>query len=158
MKRDYCQNSNMFWGAVDNVWWSTGLVEHEDYFRATDIGLPDRIIPANTDAYYPRPLFNSRKNQETQTRYLQNASYIRLKNLQIGYSLPKNIVNKIYLENIRVFVSGENLWTGTGLSKIFDPETLTGGNTDSNANGYIKSGGNAYPLARTWSFGVSITM
>ena len=158
MKRDYFQNSNMFWGAVDNVWWSTGLVEHEDYFRATDIGLPDRIIPANTDAYYPRPLFNSRKNQETQTRYLQNASYIRLKNLQIGYSLPKNIVNKIYLENIRVFVSGENLWTGTGLSKIFDPETLTGGNTDSNANSYIKSGGNAYPLARTWSFGVSITM
>jgi hypothetical protein len=46
-----------------------------------------------------------------------------------------------------VFVSGENLWTGTSLSSLFDPETISGGN-----------GGNAYPLSSTWSFGLSLTL
>ena len=90
--------------------------------------------------------------------YLQDASYIRLKNLQLGYTLPSAWMQKIGLTKCRVFVSGESLWTGTGLSNLFDPETVDGGNTDSNANGAIKNAGNAYPLSRTWSFGVSLTL
>lgn len=87
------------------------------------------------------------KNQQTQTRYLQDASYIRLKNLQIGYTLPVAWTQKVGLNKCRLFVSGENLWTGTSLSSLFDPETISGGN-----------GGNAYPLSRTWSFGLSLTL
>ena len=163
MKRDYWQGSNMFWGAIGDQWWSTGLKEHEDYFRAEAVGLNGHEIPANLDSYYPRPIFGNGsngagKNQKTQSRYLQNASYIRLKNLQLGYSLPSAWMQKIGFERCRVFVSGENLWTGTGLSKLFDPETIDGGNTDSGANSAIKSGGNAYPLSRTWSFGLSLTL
>lgn len=116
-------------------------------------------IAANLDAYYPRPTFgDGSKNQKAQTRYLQDASYIRLKNLQLGYTLPSAWMQKIGLTKCRVFVSGENLWTGTGLSNLFDPETVDGGNTDSNANGAIKNAGNAYPLSRTCSFGVSLTL
>lgn len=157
MKRDIWNNTNMFWGAVDNQWWSTGLKEHGDYFRAEATGLNNEI-PANPDAYYPRPLFNSNKNHKNQSRYLQDASYIRLKNLQIGYSLPATWVRKIAISNCRVFVSAENLWTGTSLSKLFDPETVDGGNTDTNANAWIKGSGNAYPLSRTWSFGINVTL
>ena len=44
------------------------------------------------------------------------------------------MIRKIGITNCRIFVSGENLWTGTKLSKLFDPETISGGNTDSNAS------------------------
>lgn len=158
MKRDYWQGSNMFWGVISGMWWSTGLKEHGDYFRPAPIGLEGYEIPANLDAYYPRPIFDTDKNHETQTRYLQNAAYIRLKNLQVGYTIPAPVIRKLGINSCRIFVSGENLWTGTSLSKLFDPETLNGGNTDKDANGAIKSGGNAYPLSRTWSVGLSISL
>lgn len=147
MKRDFWRDGTIFWGVYGSEWWSNGLVGHEDFFHADAIGLPGHEIPANTDSYYPRPIFDNFKNQEVQTRYLQNAAYIRLKNLQIGYTIPSNVINKIGISNLRVFVSGENLWTGTKLSKLLDPETLNGG--------YV---GNAYPLMKTWSFGLSVTL
>lgn len=149
MKRDYFSSSAMFWGVYGSEWWSTGFAEHADYFRAEDIGLDGYTIPANLDAYYPRPIFDDKKNQEVQSRYLQNAAYIRLKNFQLGYTLPAKITNRIGITNLRVFVSGENLWTGTKLSRLFDPETISGG--------YDDGGGNAYPLSRTWSFGLSLS-
>lgn len=162
MKRDYWQGSNMFWGCVQDMWWSAGLKEHGDYFRAEPSGL-NKEIPANLDAYYPRPIFGwnsdgAGKNHENQTRYLQNASYIRLKNLQLGYTLPTQAVTKIGLSKCRIYVSGENLWTGTSLSNLFDPETISGGDTRSDANQFVRSGGNAYPLSRTFSLGISLTL
>lgn len=159
MKRDYWQGGNMFWGVVNALWWSTGLAEHNDYFRAEPIGLEGHQIAANTDSYYPRPLFTEgSKNRQIQTRYLQDASYIRLKNLQLGYTLPQTWTQKIGLTKCRVFISGENLWTGTKLSKIFDPETINGGNSDTSAKEYVRNSGNAYPLSQTWSFGLSLTL
>jgi TonB-linked SusC/RagA family outer membrane protein len=155
LKRDIWNSTNMFFGTIGDQWWSAGLKEHGDYFRAEPAGLYNEI-PANLDSYYPRPLFNT-KNQRTQTRYLQDASYIRLKNLQVGYSLPSSLIKKISIDKCRIFVSGENLWTGTSLSKLFDPETVDGGNTDSSANAQIRNSGNAYPLSTTWAFGINIT-
>jgi TonB-linked SusC/RagA family outer membrane protein len=140
-KRDYFASSYYFWGVSSwGEWWSTGLKQHNDYWTAN-----------NTNAYYPRPIFGSGKNQQTQTRYLQNAAYIRLKNLQIGYSLPDNIVRKIGINKLRMFVSGENLWTGTHLTKIYDPETI-GYDTDGKVSDCL-----AYPLSKTFSCGLSIT-
>lgn len=156
MKHDVWNGSNMFWGVKANLWWSTGFKEHTDYFRAESIGLSDHNIPANLDAYYPRPLFRTDMNQQTQTRYLQDASYIRLKNLQIGYTLPSSLTRKIAISNCRLFISGENVWTGTSLSKLFDPETITGGGNS--GHWATSDGGNAYPLSRTWSFGINVTL
>ena len=152
LKRDYWGNGN-FLGYLFGVqgdqgmWWTHGLQEHSDYFRAEAIGVEGHMIPANLDAYYPRPIFETMKNQYAQTRYLQDASYIRLKNLSIGYTLPATWMKKISLTKCRIFISGENLWTGTKLSSLFDPETISGG-----------MGGNAYPLSKTWSFGLSLTL
>ena len=78
--------------------------------------------------------------------YLQNAAYIRLQNLTIGYTLSKDISRKVYLDNVRFFLSGENLWVGTKLSKIFDPETVA------------NSAGNSYPLYKAYSIGLSIAL
>ena len=73
--------------------------------------------------------------------------YNCLKNFQLGYTFPAKWMKSMGLTRCRVFVSGENLWTGTSLSSLFDPETISGGN-----------GGNAYPLSSTWSFGLSLTL
>jgi hypothetical protein len=141
MKRDYFQGSYYFWGAGGWVWDATCMKPHLDYFRENS----DHPLGQNLDSYFPRPLFNSDKNRRTQTRYLQNAAYIRLKNVQLGYSLPASLTQKIRISKLRLFVSGENLWTGTSMFKTFDPETIDGG-----------WGGNVYPLSKTISAGLSI--
>ncbi len=149
MKRDFFQNHNYFWGSDKEMWWMQGLTSHADYFRGEDSwSVKKGYAEANTNAYYPRPVVSGGgKNRQVQSRYLQDASYIRLKNLQVGYTLPTNITEKAGLAKVRVYFSGENLWTGTNLSKLFDPETINSG-----------KGGSAYPLSRTYSFGLSLTL
>ncbi|GHT13249.1 SusC/RagA family TonB-linked outer membrane protein [Bacteroidia bacterium] len=159
MKRDYWQGSYLFWGARaggndgsnngggngtswqdGGIWWATGFTSHLDYFR--DENSP---LGANTDSYFPKPYLNNAKNNYVQSRYLQDASYIRLKNLQIGYTLPASLTNKVKVEKLRIFFSGENLWTGTKMAKTFDPETIDGG-----------WNGSVYPLSKVLSFGVNL--
>lgn len=141
MKRDYFQEGYYFWGAKNDKWWSTGLTDHKDYFRDADNPLGE-----NLDGYYARPIFGSGKNQVVQTRYLQNAAYVRLKNIQIGYTVePKGKLGK-GISKVRFYVSGENLWQGSTTAKMFDPETIDGG-----------SNGTVYPLTKSWAAGLSAT-
>ncbi len=159
MQRDYWNGNYFFWGAYgggdkqvneggSGIWWSTGFTEHYDYFRDENtLSVQNGVNGINLDSYYPRPLFNSSKNNYRQTKYLQNASYIRLKNLQLGYSLPTSLTKKLHISKLRVFASGENLWTGTKLKKMFDPETIDGG---------WASSGNVYPLSQVLSLGVNV--
>ncbi len=142
MKRDFFTSSSDFWGA-SSLWGSSAYEQHMDYFRNDD----NHLLGMNLDSYYPRPLFGTDKNKQPQSRYLLNASYIRLKNLSIGYTLPQNLVAKWKLQNLRVFVTGENLWTGTGLTDLFDPETIA-----SAPAGMMK-----YPMSAVYSFGLSVT-
>lgn len=159
MQRDYWNGNYFFWGAYgggqkqvneggSGMWWSTGFTEHSDYFRDENtLSVQNGVNGVNLNSYYPRPLFNSSKNNYRQTNYLQDASYIRLKNLQLGYSLPVSLTKKLHISKLRVFASGENLWTGTKLKKLFDPETIDGG---------WASSGNVYPLSQVISLGVNV--
>lgn len=134
--------ATMFWGSVG--YWQTNFFKpHLDYFRSEDTKSP---LGPNVDGYYPRPM-NSDKNRHAQSRYLQNASYVRLKNVTLGYTLPTGLTKKFYVNNLRFFVSAENLLTFTGLCKTFDPETIGVGDWD----------GCTYPLSKTISFGLSAT-
>lgn len=133
-------NGHQFWGA-SNMWHGIGLQAHEDYFR-----LAGDPMGENLNAYYPRPIFDNSKNRQVQTRYIQNGAYIRLKNVQIGYTLPTEWVRKAAISKLRVFVSAENLWTGTSLSKAFDPEAFSGD----------QGVGRVYPLQSTISCGLSV--
>lgn len=148
-KRDFFQNHSYFWGTHNDMWWMQGLTPHADYFRDESTwSVKEGFAEVNYDSYYPRPIVSGGdKNRQVQSRYLQDASYIRLKNLQFGYTLPVKITKRAGFENVRVYFSGENLWTGTHLSKLFDPETIGSG-----------KGGAAYPLSRTYSFGISVTL
>lgn len=149
-KRDYWVNPNsgggsagkggVFWGLCHNLSESVFLDGHLDYWR--DESSP---LGANKDAYFPRPLDDYR-NKQTQTRYLQDASYLRLKNLQVGFTLPQQWLDAIRFRNIRLYFSAENLFTITKMSKLIDPETI-----DVNK----MAAGATYPLSRTFSFGVT---
>lgn len=140
-KRDFYTNSPMFFGIAGNgLWTMVPLVQHLDYFRAE----PSGNLDANTDAYYPRPLISGfRKNQQWQSRYVIDASYIRLKNITLGYTLPSHITKKFFVSNLRVYVSGENLLTFTKVPKMYDPETIGASDT--------------YPLQKMITAGLSIT-
>lgn len=146
MKRDYWQGSDFMFGASGAGQWSaSGISNVYDYFRNENTwSVQGGYANVNTDAYLPRPLYSS-KNLQIQTRYLQNAAYVRLKNLTIGYTLPLEMTSKWGISKMRVYFSGENLWTGTGLVDQFDPETIGTNN------------GNAYPLQRIYSVGLSLT-
>lgn len=134
-----------FWGAtVGGRWESLFFNEHLDYWRDDT-----SLLGENYDSYYARPLYYTNRNRETQTRYLQDGSYLRLKNLQIGYTFPEAWTKKFYVQNLRIFFSAENLHTWTKMSKVIDPESLEVSK--------MKSGG-TYPLSRTFSFGLSVTL
>ena len=135
-KRDimFAQDANMFWGVTGwGRWQSSIFTVHQD-----------RWTEDNPNGYYPRWYFNTYKNSQPQTRYLQNAAYMRIKNVQLGYTIPKNITNKIKFQRIRIFVNAENLATYTKLMKVIDPEI-------------VDSQGRSYPLQRAYAFGINIT-
>lgn len=142
-KRDYMPGGPYFWGAYGGMWQSTGFEEHIDYYRDENSPMVKAgVASVNLDPYFPRPYFNTSKNQQTQTRYIQNAAYLRLKNTQVGYNFE--ILNKT---RARVYISGENLLTFTKMIDIFDPETV-------GLQGW--SDGKTYPYARVYSIGLSI--
>ncbi|UBD77131.1 TonB-dependent receptor [Parabacteroides goldsteinii] len=123
-KRDLWLTGNMFWGF--NNWNQTTLFPHHlDYYRDAEESTYSGL-GVNTDAYYPRPYSQSslyKKNQQIQTKYLQNGAYLRLKNLQLGYSIPQTVLKKVGLQKSRIYCSAENVLTLTKLPVGFDPET-----------------------------------
>ena len=142
-KRDFWDASPYSVGANTGLWQSAAFKDHLDYWRpATDTN-----FGPNPNAFYPRPLFGAgSKNFQTSDRYLQNAAYMRIKNIQIGYTLPAAIASKIGASRVRFYFSAENLATFTKMNKIFDPEA-TGGDWGP---------GKIYPLQRTVSFGLNL--
>lgn len=143
LKRDFFQNGKYFFGSCGWSKWGTMVLDqHLDYFRDNE----DNPLGVNTDSYYPRPYLDTEKNVQWQSGYVQNAAYVRLKNLQLGYTIPQNLTRKARIENLRIYFSGENLLTFTKMTDLFDPETIGENET-----------GNVYPLSRTYSFGLSIT-
>lgn len=154
MKRDYWAGSS--WGGLEYLfgvtnsgrWWCAGITDVQDYFRNEDSwSVANGYRSENLDAWLPRPQESS-KNVQTQSRYLLNAAYMRLKNFQIGYTIPNELVSKWGISNLRVFFSAENLFTITEMPDQFDPELI---GTDASAN-------NGYPLSKTFSFGINITL
>lgn len=99
----------------------------------------------NPDAYWPR-LYNYNGdmfNFQPSDKWVQNAAYLRLKNITLGYTIP---VDKRYIQKLRVYISGNDVWEKSDILKVFDPEA--GNNV----------GRNYYPFFRTWSFGVNVTL
>lgn len=148
MKRDYWASGPMMFGACQQGKWQAVVFEpHTDYFRPADTTDP---LGPNVDSYLPRVNWGGPTNTTTQTAFLQNAAYCRLKNVTIGYTLPQNLTRKAYIERARVFVSGENLANITNFTKMGDPELIEAYNE---AYGFAK----VYPISRVFSVGLNVT-
>ena len=91
--------------------------------------LEESWSPDNPDAYWPGPRFrrieDNTKNFHPQTRYLQDASYIRLKNMTLNYRFPHSLVGRAGLSSASVYFSGHNVWEFTNMRKPLDPEYTT---------------------------------
>ncbi len=129
-KRNYMLEGSQFWGFTSQ--WDVPYTPALDYWT-TD----------NRNAYFPRPGWQNGGNRQTSNRYLQSAAYGRLKNLTVGYTLPKTLITKIGLSRLRIYITGENLITVTPLNKAFDPETL---------------GNLTYPINRKVAVGLNLTL
>ena len=116
----------------------------DDYWKPKDPGNGDWTA-VNPNAKYPRiygGLGNSKSNTQKSDKYLLDASYLRIKNITLSYTLPKQWLTKIFLSQMKAFVSIENLATFTSLPRGIDPEKM---NWD-------------YPSFRTVSFGLNFTL
>ncbi|WP_202616893.1 SusC/RagA family TonB-linked outer membrane protein [Arcticibacter tournemirensis] len=128
MKRDAWLYGTYFWGLTDE--WSVPLKYNLDTWT-----------PQNPDAYYPVNKIGAWYNQMEQTKYRQNAAYARLKQVTLGYTLPKALTGRAKISRARVYVTGQNLFEITELHDAFDPEVLNG---------------QTYPLSRSIAFGLQI--
>jgi TonB-linked SusC/RagA family outer membrane protein len=106
--------------------------------------IDDAWRPDNRDAYWPAIQYTT-KNYPPQTRYLQNAAYVRVKSLTVSYNLPVSLLGKVGLKSGRLYIAGQNLWELSKIRKPLDPE-------------YVFSNSIDYPLMRTYSVGLIINL
>lgn len=150
MKRDVWLDSPLFWG-YDGAWSST----------LNDYHVDNSWSETNSSAYYPVPTW-SKRSKEVQTKYLQNGAFIRLKDVTVSYSLPKTLINRIGLQQLKVYVSGQNLWEATGLYKYMDPDVVGSRKSTAKSDAVVGDlatgdGGRVYPFTRSYSFGINAT-
>ena len=115
----------------------------------------------NPDAYLPRytgyygVLYKGTANANT--RYMQDVSYIRLKNLQVGYNLPTKWVSKIGMKKAAIYFSGENLWTWSPTYKWSRAIDVTANIYGTDSERSSTGDGYNYPTMKSYSFGLNIT-
>ena len=109
---------------------------HADRYQASN---------PNPNAAYPRFTYNQSYNQRFSTFWMENASYLRLKNVQIGYTIPSRFTKSLRIDRCRIYASADNLLTFTNYFSSADPERP------------VQAGGN-YPQVKTYVFGINITL
>jgi TonB-linked SusC/RagA family outer membrane protein len=133
-KRSFLPNSEMLAPMLEG--WFMPMAHHRDYWT-----------PENPNAAFPRPFLNGRHNYAPSDRWVLDGSYIRLKNIQIGYSFSSTLLKKAKISRARVFVSGQDIWTKTRMgvfNGVFDPENVNNVRAD-------------YPYFGTMAGGINLT-
>lgn len=140
--------------------WATGNMVLPGYYgaEANFAYTLDYWTEENTGAFYPRPVNHAQTakwNYLPNDRYLLDASYLRMKTLSFGYSLPSKLIRKMKIEKFRIYFTGENLFEFDNLGDVpIDPEidwTTTTANDS-------RSFGRSYPYRRTISFGIQVEL
>lgn len=106
--------------------------QHKDYWTSE-----------NRNATFPRLAFNEINNMQNSSFWMKNAAYIRMKNIQLGYTFPKSLLKNSPISHLRLYVSGDNLLTIDNFWKGFDVEAPVGN-------------GGYYPQVKTFSVGVNL--
>ncbi len=128
-------------------------------FNLTQNYYDERWTGEGTSNTQPRAAWEAKSNNtRPSSRFLEDASYLKLKNIQIGYNFSDKILNKLFLTKLRIYCSGTNLYTLTNYSGL-DPELTTSDNTAHSSESFRVDGidWSTYPAAFTISFGVQVT-
>lgn len=111
-----------------------------------------RWTPENTDATHPRMVYNSQNlSNSVSSRYLEDASLLRLRNVTLGYRIPSSISNRFGVNGLDVFLSGDNIWSKTKFSGL-DPE-----GTLSQSTGRGGDATSQYPVPKRFLFGINVS-
>jgi len=148
-KRDWypVHHQNPFWGPYG--FWAAEIPSHF-------IGTSYTNDNPDPNAYWPKWKGNqaygdgsTSRQLQTQTGYMQNLAYIRLKDLTLSYSLPKQITERLKVKGVRFYFSGQNIWTYSPVFKItkdIDPEQMD------------TSVGTVYPMLKSYSLGINLSL
>lgn len=176
----YGIRAGMEWKGVDFEFYFQGVGKRKlwprgdtaiPYYRGADMLLDHQLdywTESNPNAKYPNPFSgnnagrvaglvaaNGGNNFYPQTKYLLNMAYLRLKNVTLGYTFPRQMTEHIYLSKVRVYVSAQNLFEISNVGIPIDPEVNFNSDTDfSTTSNFV---GRSYPYARTLSFGLQVT-
>jgi TonB-linked SusC/RagA family outer membrane protein len=133
------QWGNVFKGMLDDRWVSS------DISGTKDTENPNASYPRLSYADGTATTAGCVNNQQTSTFWLRDGRYLRLKNLDFGYTLPKTMVNKWHCTNVRFYVTGTNLFFLSRKFDMWDPESL-------------QSRGESYPLTKAVTVGVQVSL
>ena len=157
--------SVFFQGIGKREIWGAGFLAIPG-FNSADGAMPEAIAsnywtPDHQDAFYPAAYnnagSNTANNMQIQDRYLLNMSYLRLKNLTIGYTLPTRISKKAAMSSVRAYLAAENLVTWDHLGDLpIDPENITGYSMWNTSNYNSSRTGTGAPAFKTFSVGLQI--
>jgi len=150
-------NFNVEWRGLDFMMFWQGTAGNDIYDATMRVDKQNQNLPSwmlgrwtgeGTSNNIPRYVVGNTNNLVASDLYVHNGSYLRLKNIQIGYTLPKSITKRFFVDNLRFFVMAENLLTFTKYHG-YDPEISSGGTS-------LGVDWGVYPQARTWSIGFNI--
>lgn len=151
--------SSFFQGVAKRDFWASGpvFVPGWNPAEAAYEHQMDYWTESNPNAFYPRPTNQGQSNNSlnflTQSKYLLDMSYLRLKNITLGYTIPTRLTNKVKIDRLRIYVSGENMFTISNVGIPIDPEVdYTADQSD------LASFGRVYPFRKTYSFGLQLTL
>lgn len=158
---NYTLRGNLGWKNFDFSFMLQGVGKCDGYLSGSarhafqdNAGYPQRVHTdryhvvnnPNPHASYPRLTYgNDYNHRQLSTFWLEDASYLRLKNIQLGYTIPKRLLQRAHISNCRLYVSIDNLFTKSDYFYAYDPETPS-----NNRGGY-------YPQVKTFVFGVNIS-
>ena len=145
--------------------WGSGQLAIPGYY-AKEGAIPETFASDywtenRTDAFYPRAWdlggSNSGFGMQVQSKYLLNMAYLRIKNITFGYTFPKNLLEKVFLKNVRIYLSLENFFTFTNYAGM-DPETeAISGYSMFSSNYNLGRTGTGTPTFKSLSFGFQLT-
>lgn len=169
-KRDWypsCE-SGFFWGMYNRPYGYLPKVHTTDAVQV-DYSTSNWVVTnADSKPYFTRQVaYSANRNVGPLTwendYYMQNAAYCRVKNITIDYTFPKKLTQKLHTDNLKVYVSAENLFTFSPIykhTKMFDPEVISYGDSDFTASDNTGLGGAgqgySYPMLKTVTFGLNI--
>jgi len=162
MHQDWYPTGDIYWGSYERPYLS--FIRKDLITNAWTPNTPNNTYPQIFRGY--AALGSLRSLGEINDYYLTNVGYLRIKNLTFGYTFPVKLTKKANIQRLRIYFSGENLftWSFGHLTKYIDPETAGSGidySTPMNvatSSSSIARAGESYPLGKVYSLGLSVTL